>query len=108
MCLDHPANPPYCAGEPTGPCTGEKSVREAANRLLEEFPKREIEPLLTRLEKLAESIDYNYLLDGLVRANQDFSRSFILPFSVPERGGRRYFLTRTWYTPSTTLPATGC
>ncbi len=61
-------------------------VREAANRLLEEFPKREIEPLLTRLEKLAESIDYNYLLDGLVLyANQDFSPSFILPFSVPER-----------------------
>jgi hypothetical protein len=61
-------------------------VREAANRLLEEFPKREIEPLLLRLEKLADSIDYNFLLDGLVLyANQDFSKSFMLPFSVPER-----------------------
>jgi hypothetical protein len=61
-------------------------VREAADRLLEEFPKREMEPLLIRLEKLAESIDYNNLLDGLVLyANQDYSRSFMLPFSVSER-----------------------
>lgn len=61
-------------------------VREAVNRLLDEFPKREIEPLLIRLEKLAESIDYNYLLDGLVLyANHDFSQSFMLPFSIPER-----------------------
>lgn len=61
-------------------------VREAADRLLEEFPKREMEPLLIRLEKLAESIDYNNLLDGLVLyVNQDYSRSFILPISVPER-----------------------
>ncbi len=61
-------------------------VREAANRLTEEFPKREIEPLLLRLEKLADSIDYNVLLDGLVLyANQDFSQSFMLPFSIPER-----------------------
>lgn len=61
-------------------------VREAADRLLEEFPKREMEPLLIRLEKLAESIDYNNLLDGLVLyTNQDYSHSFVLPFSVPER-----------------------
>ncbi|HOE70850.1 MAG TPA: hypothetical protein PLE10_04665 [Brevefilum sp.] len=61
-------------------------VREAVNRLLNEFPKREVEPILISLEKLAEDIDYNYLLDGLVLyANQDFSRSFVLPFTVPER-----------------------
>lgn len=61
-------------------------VRQAADRLLDEFPKREMEPLLIRLEKLAESIDYNNLMDGLVLyANQDFSRSFMLPFSVDER-----------------------
>ena len=61
-------------------------VRQAADRLLDEFPKREMEPLLIRLEKLAESIDYNNLLDGLVLyANQDFSRYFRLPFSVDER-----------------------
>ena len=61
-------------------------VRQAADRLLQEFPKREMEPLLIRLEKLAESIDYNNLLDGLVLyANQDYSNSFMLPFSVKER-----------------------
>lgn len=61
-------------------------VREAADRLLEEFPKREMEPLLIRLEKLAESIDYNNLLDGLVLyANQDYSHNFVLPFQVAER-----------------------
>lgn len=61
-------------------------VRQAADRLLSEFPKREMEPLLIRLEKLAEGIDYNNLLDGLVLyANQDYSNSFKLPFSVQER-----------------------
>lgn len=61
-------------------------VRQAADRLLKEFPKREMEPLLIRLEKLAEGIDYNNLLDGLVLyANQDYSNSFMLPFSVQER-----------------------
>ena len=61
-------------------------VRQAADRLLAEFPKREMEPLLIRLEQLAESIDYNNLLDGLVLyANQDYSNSFMLPFSVQER-----------------------
>jgi len=61
-------------------------VRQAADRLLDEFPKREMEPLLIRLEKLAESIDYNNLLDGLVLyANQDYDNSFMLPFTVQER-----------------------
>jgi len=61
-------------------------IRQAADRLLEEFPKREMEPLLIRLEKLAEGIDYNSLLDGLVLyANQDFSHSFTVPFSLNER-----------------------
>jgi hypothetical protein len=61
-------------------------VRQAADRLLDEFPKREMEPLLVRLEKLAESIDYNNLMDGLVLyANQDFSRSFTLPIPLQER-----------------------
>lgn len=61
-------------------------VRQAADRLLDEFPKREMELLLIRLEKLAESIEYNTLLDGLVLyTNQDYSRSFVLPLSVPER-----------------------
>ncbi len=61
-------------------------VRQAADRLLDEFPKREMEPLLIRLEKRAESIDFNNLLDGLVLyANQDYCNSFLLPFKLEER-----------------------
>lgn len=61
-------------------------VTQAANRLLAEFSKREIEPLLTRLEQLAEIIDYNYTLDGLALfVNRDFARAFHLPFTLKER-----------------------
>jgi hypothetical protein len=61
-------------------------VKQAAERLLAEFPKREIEPLLARLEKLAEEIDYRYALDGLVLfVNRDFGRKYYLPFSLKER-----------------------
>lgn len=61
-------------------------VHEAADRLLIEFNKREIQPLITRLENLADNIDYNNLLDGLVLfANQEYSQSFLLPISISER-----------------------
>lgn len=61
-------------------------VKEAAERLLGEFSKREIEPVLARLEKLAEEVDYRYALDGLAMfVNHDIARKFYLPFSVPER-----------------------
>jgi hypothetical protein len=61
-------------------------VRQAAERLLGEFSKREIEPLLARLEKLAEEVDYRYTLDGLALfVNRDFGRKFYLPFSLKER-----------------------
>ncbi|MGH8521148.1 MAG: hypothetical protein ACREU9_06960 [Gammaproteobacteria bacterium] len=61
-------------------------VTQAANRLLGEFSKREIEPLLSRLEQLADGIDYRYTLDGLALfVNRDFARAFQLPFSLKER-----------------------
>ncbi len=61
-------------------------VRQAGDRLLEEFGKREIASLMNNLEKLTESIDYRYLLDGLVLfVNRDFARAFQLPFSPKER-----------------------
>ncbi len=61
-------------------------VNQAMQRLLEEFSKREIEPVLVRLEQLVRDIDYSYLLDGLVLCvNQNFARSFYLPFSLKER-----------------------
>lgn len=61
-------------------------VAEAQERLLAGFSKREIEPLLTQLDELVESIDFRYSLDGLVLfVNRDFSRAFFLPFSLKER-----------------------
>lgn len=61
-------------------------ISEAANRLLSEFSKREVEALLKRLEDLAGGIDFNRTLDGLALfVNQDFARAFQLPFKVTER-----------------------
>lgn len=61
-------------------------VTEATNRLLGEFQRREVEPLLSRLEALVNDIDYRYTLDGLALfVNRDIGRRFILPFTLPER-----------------------
>jgi hypothetical protein len=61
-------------------------VGEAADRLLSEFSKREVEALLKRLEELAGTIDFTRALDGLALfVNQDFARASILPFTVKER-----------------------
>ncbi len=61
-------------------------VLEAGNRLLQEFSKREADPLLARLEQLAKSVDHPRTLDGLaIFANRDFGRIFNLPFTLPER-----------------------
>jgi hypothetical protein len=61
-------------------------VTQAANRLLAEFKRREVDPLLVRLERLANEIDYRYTLDGLaLYVNRDFARAFHLPFKLKER-----------------------
>lgn len=61
-------------------------VSQAQERLLQEFSRREVEPLLDRLARLADAIDYRYALDGLVLfVNKDFAAKFYLPFAVPER-----------------------
>ncbi|MBW3635229.1 MAG: hypothetical protein KY445_02030 [Armatimonadetes bacterium] len=61
-------------------------VTEATSRLLDEFAKREIEPLLERLDFLVEEIDWRYTLDGVALfANKDFAARFDLPFSPMER-----------------------
>jgi hypothetical protein len=61
-------------------------VTEATDRLLGEFSKREIAPLLENLDQLCEAIDYEHALDGLALfVNQDFARKFYLPFPVKER-----------------------
>lgn len=59
---------------------------QATQRLLSEFNKREIEPILTRLDNLVAKVDYHYLLDGLALfVNRDFVGSYNLPFTLPER-----------------------
>lgn len=59
---------------------------EAADRLLKEFSKREVQPLLDNLDAIVREIDYRYALDGLaIYVNQDFARKFYLPFPVQER-----------------------
>ncbi|MCS7061990.1 MAG: hypothetical protein RMN25_12615 [Anaerolineae bacterium] len=61
-------------------------VKQAGERLLGEFNKREIEPLLVRLEQIANDIDYRHTLDGLaIFVNRDFGRAVYLPFTLKER-----------------------
>lgn len=61
-------------------------VRQATDRLLAEFSRRDAEPLLARLEALAAQIDYRYTLDGLALfVNRDSASKFYLPFPVKER-----------------------
>ena len=43
-------------------------VTEGTQRLLGEFSKREVAPLLDRLNALVDRLDYEYTLDGLVLA----------------------------------------
>jgi hypothetical protein len=71
-------------------------VEQATKRLLEEFSKREIAPLLDRLQQLVEDIDYRYTLNGLALfVNRDFSRAVQLPFSLRENVNvGETFLTR--------------
>lgn len=59
---------------------------EAADRLLKEFSKREVQPLLNNLDAIVGEIDYRHALDGLaIFVNQDFARKFYLPFPISER-----------------------
>lgn len=70
-------------------------VTQAVNRLLSEFDKREVEPLLRNLEQAAAQIDYSHVLDGLVVfVHRDFSRLFYLPFPLKER----VIIDETFYT----------
>ena len=61
-------------------------VKQATEQLLGEFSKREIGPLLSRLESLVANVNYRHALDGLVLfVNRDFDAKYYLPFSLPER-----------------------
>lgn len=59
---------------------------QATNRLLKEFSKREIEPIMLRLDKMIAEIDFHHTLDGMTLfANRDFARAAYLPFTLEER-----------------------
>jgi hypothetical protein len=61
-------------------------ARQAVERLVAQFTKREIEPLLKRLEALVAEIDYEHALDGLALfVNQEIAGKFYLPFPLQER-----------------------
>ncbi len=61
-------------------------INGAAERLVRDYGKREVEPLLHRLEQIAGEIDHEHNLDGLaIFVNRDFARFYRLPFAVPER-----------------------
>lgn len=61
-------------------------VSEARNRLLKEFSRRELDPLLSRLDEVVAGIDYRSTLDGLVlTVNRDMAREYVVPFALEER-----------------------
>jgi hypothetical protein len=61
-------------------------VSQATDRLLKEFSKRDMNTLLSRLDQLVNQIDFRNTLDGLaIFVNNDFARTFQLPFTLKER-----------------------
>ncbi len=61
-------------------------VSEAESRLQGEFSRRDLAPLLSRLESLIAEIDYQYTQDGLVLAvSREIARRYVLPFPLAER-----------------------
>lgn len=61
-------------------------VSEAVARLEEEFGKRETAEIAAAIHRLADAVDHEHNLDGLVIfASAEYSESFKLPFRVPER-----------------------
>lgn len=61
-------------------------VKQAVDRLLGEFSKREMEPLLKRLDQLTQEIRFTHTLDGLALfVSRDFARAVYMPFPLRER-----------------------
>lgn len=71
-------------------------VNEAVTRLEEEFGKRETADIAEAIHRLADSVDHEHNLDGLVIfASAEYSELFKLPFRLPERVSiEDNFLTR--------------
>ncbi len=60
-------------------------VADAGKRLLEEYTKREVAPILEKLQQVHDSIDHNYNLDSLhIFISGTTAEVIKLPHSVPE------------------------
>jgi hypothetical protein len=61
-------------------------VKQATDRLLAEFDKRTIDPLLVQLEQLVAGVNFHHTLDGLALfVSPHFARTVALPFRLQER-----------------------
>jgi|SRR5690625_3189932 len=61
-------------------------IREARNRLVAEFGKREAEPIIARVEALADEVDHTYNLDGLaIFVSRDVGELHRLSYTVDPR-----------------------
>ena len=61
-------------------------VKEARQRLLQEFSEEEIAPVFTQLERVQADLDHNYNQEGLiVFANREMGTYARVPFEVEER-----------------------
>lgn len=61
-------------------------VGQAVDRLLKEFPKKDVESFAENLDKIIENIDYTKLLDGLaIFINKDIAQIYTLPFPIKEK-----------------------
>ncbi len=61
-------------------------IKQADERLLKEFGRREVQPILDRLTGIADRLDFRHSLDGLALfVNRDVGHVYRLPFSVKER-----------------------
>jgi hypothetical protein len=59
---------------------------EGIDRLHEEFPKREVAPLIRNLNRLVDGVDWEHTQDGLALfANKDLATAVGLPFKVRAR-----------------------
>lgn len=71
-------------------------VQDVVNRLESEFGKRETQNIVENIQRLADEVDHQYNLDGLVIfVSNEFRASYKLPFRLPERASiEDNFVTR--------------
>lgn len=73
-------------GNPEDPLRLRHLVDRATERLLREHDRREVAPLVERLNSAAASVDFTHPGDGLaILATADQAHVFTVPFALPER-----------------------